>query len=51
MLSANYYTGCGVSNGGVKERMEGTDGVCNHIERTISTNQTSRDLRTKPPTK
>ena len=31
---------CGVLNGGVKEKTEGAEGVCNPIVRTISTNQT-----------
>jgi hypothetical protein len=41
MLLTNYWTEHRVLNGGVKERTEGTDGVCNSIVKTtISTNQT-----------
>ena len=41
MLTANYWTEHGVPNGGVRERTEGAEGVCNPIEKTtISTNQT-----------
>jgi hypothetical protein len=39
MLVANHWSKYGVFNGGVKERTEGAEGVCNPIERTtISTN-------------
>jgi len=52
MLAANHWTEQGDPNGGVREKTEGAEGVCNTIGRTtISTNQTSPDLpRNKPPT-
>ena len=41
MRIANHGTEHGVPNGGVRERTEGAEGVCNPIGRTtISTNQT-----------
>jgi hypothetical protein len=40
MLAANHSTEHRVFNGGVRERTEGTEGVCNPIRTTtISTNQ------------
>jgi len=41
MLAANHWIENRVPNGGVRGRTEGAEGVCNPIERTISTNQTS----------
>jgi hypothetical protein len=39
MLAVNHWTEHGVPNGGVKERIEGAEEVCNPIGRlTISTN-------------
>jgi len=32
MLAAKHWTEQGVPNGGVKERTEGAEGVCNLIE-------------------
>jgi len=50
MLADNHWTEHGVPNGGVKERIEGAEGVCNPIRRTA--NQTLPELPgTKPPTK
>jgi hypothetical protein len=41
MLSAKYRTKHGVPNGGVRERTEGAEEVCNPIGKTtISNNQT-----------
>jgi hypothetical protein len=41
MLIANHWTEYEVPNGGVRERTEGAEGVCNPIGRTaISINQT-----------
>jgi hypothetical protein len=41
ILTANHWIECGALNGGVRERNEGAEGVCNPIGRTIiSTNQT-----------
>ena len=41
MLATNHWTECGIPNGGVRERTEGAEGVCNPIGRTtMSTNQT-----------
>jgi hypothetical protein len=43
MLAANHWTEHGDPNGGVRERTEGAEGVCNPIGRTtISTNQISQ---------
>jgi hypothetical protein len=43
MLAANYRTEHWVPNGGVREKTERAEGVCNPIERTtISTNQTPK---------
>jgi hypothetical protein len=39
MLAANHWTEQGDPNGGVRERTEEAKGVCDPIERTISTNQ------------
>jgi len=50
-LAANHWTEQGDSNGGVREKTEGAEGVCNPIGRTISINQTPPELPgTKPPT-
>jgi hypothetical protein len=39
----------GIPNGGVRERTEGAEGVCNPIGRTtISTNQSSQGLNSQP---
>ena len=53
MLIASHWTDHGVSSGGVRERTEGAEEVCNPIGRTkISTNQTSPEFPgAKPPTK
>jgi hypothetical protein len=46
MLTANHWTEHGDPSGGVRERTEGAEVVCNPIGRaTISTNQTPRVLR------
>jgi len=52
MLGANHWTEQGDSNGRVREKNEGAEGVCNTLgRRTISTNQTPPELpETKPPT-
>jgi len=43
MLAANHQTEHRNSNGGVRERTEGAEGVCNPIGKTIiSTNQTTQ---------
>jgi hypothetical protein len=42
MLTANHWIEHGVPNGGVRERTEGAEGVCNPIGRTVSTNQTTQ---------
>jgi hypothetical protein len=42
MFTANHSTEHRVPNGGVRQRTEGGEGVCNPIGRTISTNQTSQ---------
>jgi len=39
VLTANHCTEPGDPNGGVIERTEGAEGVCNSIGKTISTNQ------------
>lgn len=50
MLVANHCTENGVPNGGVRERVEGTEVVYNLVRTTISTNQNPPELpRTKPP--
>jgi len=42
-LASNHWNENGVPSGGVRERTEGTEGVCNTIERaSLSTNQTSQ---------
>jgi hypothetical protein len=51
MLAANHWTEHGNPNGGVRERTEEAEGVCNSIGRTISTTQTPELPDTKPPTK
>jgi hypothetical protein len=54
MFIANHWTEHGVLNGGVREKTEGAEGLCNLIGRTIiSTNQTPPPELpgTKPPTK
>jgi len=52
MLTANHWTENRVPNGGVRERTEGDEGVCNPIGRTtISINQTpqsSQELNHQP---
>jgi len=52
MLAANRWTEHGDPNGGVRERTEGAEGVCNPIGGTTTlTNQTPPELPgTKPPT-
>jgi len=52
MFAANRWTEQEDSNGGVREKTEGAEGICNTIGKTaISTNQTPRELPgTKPPT-
>jgi hypothetical protein len=43
MLASNHWTEHRVLNGGVRERTEGAEGVCNPIKRTaMSTNQTTQ---------
>jgi len=39
MLTVNHCTENGVHNGGVRERIEGTERVCNPIRTRASTNQ------------
>jgi hypothetical protein len=53
MLEATHWTEHGVLNGGVRERTERAEGVCNSEGRTmISTNQIPPELPgTKLPTK
>jgi hypothetical protein len=55
MLTVNHWTEHRIPNGGVKERTEGAEGICNHIGRIIiSTNQTPLTPEfpgTSPPTK
>jgi hypothetical protein len=51
MLAANHWSVHGDPKRGVRERTEGTEGVCNPIERTISINQTSHALPKLPGTK
>jgi len=52
MPAANHWTEHGDPNGGVREKTEGAEGVCNPIGRTtISTNQTSEFSGTKQPTR
>ena len=46
MLAANHRTENGDPNGGVRERTEGTEGVCSPIGgRKISTNQTPQSFQ------
>jgi len=51
-LATNHWAEQGDSNGEVREKIEGSEGVCNPIGRTtILTNQTPPELPgTKPPT-
>jgi len=49
MLAANYWTENGVPIGGIRERIEGAERVCNPI-RTISTNQSSQGPNHYPKT-
>ena len=42
MLSANHWAEQGGPNGGVRERTEGTEGVCNPIGKTIRTTKAPR---------
>jgi hypothetical protein len=53
MLTVNHWTESRVPNGGIRERIEGAEGVCNPIERTtISIKQIPQSSQgTKPPTK
>jgi hypothetical protein len=52
MLTSKHWTEHEVLNGGVRERTEGAEGVCNTIGRKISTNQTTPKFSgTKPLTK
>jgi hypothetical protein len=54
MLPINNWTEPRVPNGRVRERTEGAEGVCNLIEKTISTNQTlqnSQGLNHQPKSK
>jgi hypothetical protein len=53
ILSDNHWTEHWVANGGVRERTERAEGVCNPIGRkTSSTNQTPPEFPgTKPPMK
>ena len=47
MLTANHCTEHGVPNGGVRERTEGVEGVCNNINQPYpSTPQRSQGLTT-----
>jgi len=48
MLTANCWTENGVPIGGVRERIEGVEGVCNPIKTTITTNQSSQGLNHHP---
>jgi len=53
MLTGNHGTEHWDPNGGIRERTEGAEGVCNSIGRaTLSINQTPNPeiLGTKPPT-
>jgi hypothetical protein len=40
MLAGNLWFEHGIPNGGVRERTERAEGVCDPIGKTISTNQT-----------
>jgi hypothetical protein len=54
MLAAKHWPEHGVPNGGVREKIEGAEGVCNPIGRTISTNQryqSSQGLNQEPKSK
>jgi hypothetical protein len=42
MLTANYWIEHGNPNGGVRERTQGAEGVCNPIVRTTNINQTGK---------
>jgi len=48
MLIINHWTESLVSSGGVRERIEGAEGVCNPIRTTIPTNQSSQWLNHHP---
>ena len=49
MLAAKHWTDHGVPNGGVRQRTEGAEGICNSIERTtVPTNQSSQGLNHQP---
>jgi hypothetical protein len=49
MLAANHWTEHRVPNGGVREKTEGAEGVCNPIGRAIiSTNQIPQGLNYQP---
>jgi hypothetical protein len=49
LLTASHWTEHGVPNGGVRERTEGAERVCNPIGRaTISTNQSFQGLNHQP---
>jgi len=49
-LAVNQWTENGVSTGGVRERTEGAEGVCNCIRTTKPTNQSSQGLNHHPKT-
>ena len=54
MLAANHCTEHGDSTGGVRERTEGSEGVCNHIGRTNTIEKPDPPPElpgTKPPSK
>jgi hypothetical protein len=52
MLTANYWTEHWEPNGGVRERNEVADGVCNPIGRTSVNQLDATEVSgTKPPTK
>jgi hypothetical protein len=42
ILATNHRTKCGDPNGGVRERTEGVEGLCNPIGRTIISIRTPR---------
>jgi hypothetical protein len=48
LLEANHWTDYRVPNGEVREKTEGSEGVCNPLGRTISTNQSSQGLNHQP---
>jgi len=50
MLAANQRTEHGESNGGIRGRTEGADGICNPIGRTtLSTNQSLPHTHPRAP--